>query len=596
MPLPIVFKRLIMAAALALASSPAAARDEIRIGVLAYLGVEHSMEEWAPTLRAIEAALPQARFEIRPLDHAGLDRALAAGEIDFVITNPGHYVELEANHGVSRIATRQSDVPVASAVLVRAERSDMQRLQDLKGKRVAIVGASAFGGYQVAWRELAAAGVDPDRDMTLVVEGLPMTRVIDALNSNKVDAGIVRACVMEQQQRAGQLTPGALRVLAPGDKLAGSCTVSSRIYPDWPFAKSRNTAPDLAKRIATALLTLEPAAGAASWTVPVDYQPVHELFRELMIGPYEALRHVTLMGQLRRHWQWVALAAFALLVWIAHVMRVEGLVRRRTRELAGLNADLTREIDARKAAEERDALHRREIDHAGRLSIVGEMASGLAHELNQPLAAIANYADGCQLRLRSGHIDATALIDATGRIRQQAERAGQIIQRMRAFVRKREPIKAPMDLSEVIGETVELFEGPARRAGVRLETRIAQSLPLVLADRVQVQQVLLNLLQNALDALRSRPERNGAITIEAETREAGVSIAVADNGAGMTSEVRAKLFDPFFTTKPDGLGLGLALCRSIAEEHDGRLSADDNPEGGAIMRLWLPVRGAGTTR
>ncbi len=575
---------------------PHVAAQDIKVGILAYLGAEHSLDEWAATVHTLKVALPRSRVEVRPLDHAGLSHALAQNEIDFVLTNPGHYVELEVAYGISRIATRQTGMPVASTIVVRSDRADLKSLRDLRGKSVAIVTTEAFGGFQVAWRELALAGIDPGKDLSLVAVGLPMTQVLSAVVSNRVDAGIVRGCLIEQRERSGDLARGAIRVLSPIPNEGTGCVVSSRLYPDWPIAKARRTSPELAKRVATALLTFEPPPGEPSWTVPVDYQPVHDLFRDLMIGPYESLRHVSLSEQLRRHWYWVVLALLSLLAWVAHVLRVEGLVRRRTRELAVANTDLTREITARKAAEERDALHRRELDHVGRLSIVGEMAGGLAHELNQPLAAIANYADGCQIRLQQGQIDGPALIDATGRIRQQAERAGQIIKRMRAFVRKREPIRTPVEPSEVIAETVELFEGPARRAGVQLNIKLGSALPLVNADRIQLQQVLLNLLQNALDALRDAPAGDKAIDVDLSARDLGVAISVIDNGLGISSDVAPRLFEPFFTTKPEGLGLGLALCRSIVEEHGGRLSAHDNPGGGTIMRVWLPAIKAETPR
>lgn len=566
----------------------ALAQDQVRLGVLAYLGAEHSLESWAPTVRALQSALPSKRVDVRPFDHSGLDRALASGDVDFVLTNPGHYIELEVAHGISRIATRQSDTPVASAIIVRSERTDITTLGDLKGKRVAIVGSAAFGGYQVAWRELAAVGIDTERDMTLEIEGLPMTGVIQAVLSNKVDAGIVRGCLVEQREREGALAKGAVRVLAPRSTPELPCIVTSRVYPDWPFAKARATSDELAKKVASALLAFDPEPGGAAWTVPVDYQPVHDLFRELMIGPYEPLRTVSIAQLLRRHWHWVALVMLALTAWLLHVVRVEGLVRRRTRELAVANAGLTREIEARTKAEERDALHRRELDHVGRLSIVGEMAGGLAHELNQPLAAIANYADGCQMRLEAGQTDRSALIDATRRIRQQAERAAQIIQRMRAFVRKREPSRTKIDLPEVVSETVEMFEGPARRAGAPITCHVNGALPCVDADRIQVQQVLLNLLQNALDALRAHDGADRRIRIETAQLDGGVSVSVIDAGPGIPADLKSRLFEPFFTTKPEGLGLGVALCRSIAQEHGGRLTASDNPGGGTIMSLWLP--------
>ncbi|MDC7787281.1 PhnD/SsuA/transferrin family substrate-binding protein [Rhodoplanes sp. TEM] len=587
---PFRFGLLLLLGALAGLPAGIARAETIRIGVLAFLGAEQSFEDWGPTARAIEAGLPGSTVVLVPHDHAGLDRAVAEGAVDYVITNPGHYVELEVAHGVSRIATLDSGMPVASAIMVRRERSDLNTLADLAGKRVAIVGTTAFGGFQAAWRELAAAGFDPFRDLAgLDTVGFPMTRVIDAVLSNRVDAGILRGCLLEQQEAEGAFAAGALRVLAPRDSPGTTCAVSSRVYPDWPIAKLRTTPAVAAKRVATALLTYQPPPGVPGWTVPLDYQPVHDAFRDLKIGPYESLRHITARELLARYWQVLALAGIALGAWAVHALRVERLVRRRTAELATVNADLVREIEHRRRVEEQEALHRKELDHAARLSILGEMAGGMAHELNQPLAAIANYADGCELRLRTTPVDTGALVHATKLIRQQAERAAQVIQRMRAFVRKREPVHAPVDLDEVVTEALEFFEGPGRRAGVTIETALAGALPPVCGDRIQLQQVILNLLQNAADASVGRGAGPWPVRVETLACEGGACVAVADRGEGMSEEVKARLFEPFFTTKPAGLGLGLALCHSIVEEHRGRLQAVDNPGGGTVMRLWLPA-------
>jgi two-component system, LuxR family, sensor histidine kinase TtrS len=570
-----------------------ASERTIRIGVLAYRGAEFSLDAWAPTARAIEAGMPGAEVRLVPLDFAGMNSAVAAGELDFVITNPGHYVELEVAHGISRIATLESRWPVASAIVVRRDRTDIRTLDDLRGKKVAIVGTNAFGGFQVAWRELAAAGVDPFADLGgLDSVGFPMTQVLDAVVSNKVDAGIVRGCLMEDREAEGKLAPGALRVLAPRPSPLTSCAVSSRLYPDWPLARLRGTPADIAKKVATAVLTYVPTDGGPAWTVPVDYQPVHELFRALRIGPYEYLRRVTLTEFAARYWHWLAAVAAGLLAWIWHVLRVERLVRRRTLELAAVNFDLREEIGKRRRVEEQEALHRKELDHAARLSTLGEMAGGLAHELNQPLAAIANYADGCELRLRGGDVDRAGLVEATRLIRQQADRAAQVIQRMRAFVRKREPVHARLDIDDLVAETVEFFEGLARRSGVVIGVALASGLPAIRGDRVQLQQVMLNLLQNSLDAMADNETAMRRIDIATSAQAAGVCITVADYGTGMSTDVKARLFEPFFTTKPNGLGIGLALCRSIIDEHGGRLDVDDNRGGGTIMRLWLPPAAA----
>ncbi len=564
----------------------ALAQERVRVGVLAYLGAEHSVEEWAPTLQALKRAMPQAQVSLESFDHAGLALQLAAGSLDFVITNPGHYVELEMKFGISRIATREPGIPVASSIITRAARNDITSMADLRGRTVAIVGEKAFGGFQVAWRELSEAGIDPYRDFRLLSLGLPMDRVIEAVQSGAADAGIIRACLVEQLGNAGE----GLKVLAPRLLAETKCIVSSRAYPHWPFSKARTTSPELAKRVATTLLTATQAPGEAGWTVPVDYQPVRELFRALKIGPYENLRHESLADLLRRYWPFVALAALAFAAWLIHVVRVEALVRRRTGELAQANAVLKQEMAARREAEERDLLHQRELDHAGRLSVLGEMACGLAHEINQPLTAITNYADGCALRLAGESVDLNELREATRRINEQAGRASAVIRQMRAFARKRKPDRVVLDLNGVVAETAGFFEGPVRRAGGRIRLELGEGLSPALADRIQIQQVLLNLLQNALDAERALDDGVSEIVVTTTVMDDGLAIRVADHGTGLSEEARKRLFEPFFTTKPQGLGLGLALCRSILEEHGGRLTATDNPGGGTVMTLWLPAQ------
>ena len=583
--------RLVMMLACLAIGAPENARAEtIRIGVLAYLGAKHSVEAWGATARAIEAGLPGSQVQLIPLDHDGLEHAIDSRSIDFVITNPGHYVELEVAHGISRIATLESSDPVASTIVVRRDRADIQTLADLRGKRIGTVGNNAFGGFQVAQRVLAEAGLDTATDIDRFdAVGFPMTRVVDAVINKKVDAGIIRGCVMEQLEAAGTLARGALRVLSPRPSSLTTCEVSSRVYPNWPFAKLRDTPAALAKKVVIALLAYTPPPGAPGWTVPVNYRSVHELFRELRVGPYKSLRHPGLLELIARYWQWLVAIGVGLIAWVWHVLRVERLVRRRTSELDVVNLDLRREIEKRRRIEEREALQRKELDHAARLLTLGEMAAGLAHELNQPLAAITNYADGCELRLRAGPVDAAELVDATRLIRDQAHRAAQVIQRTRAFVRKREPVHTTIDLGELVSETVEFFEGLARRAGATVDLAQARDLFHVSADRILLQQVLLNLLQNALDAMAETSPGERKIEVALFRRDNGACIRVSDRGCGIPDDIKARLFEPFFTTKPNGLGLGLALCRSIIDEHHGRLVIEDNPGGGTIMQLWLPL-------
>ncbi|MGC2854632.1 PhnD/SsuA/transferrin family substrate-binding protein [Novispirillum sp. DQ9] len=577
--------RLLLVLAL-LASGPAAAQAsagavEVRVGLLGFRGAERAVSDWEPTLRHLEAALPGHVFSGVVFDLPGMGAAVAAGEVAFVITNPGHYAELEAAHGVTRIATVETvaddrgggpkpAAAIGSAVVVRAAREDLRTFADLKGRRIAAVLPQAFGGFRVAWRELAAAGVDPFADAEMRFLGFPMEGIVAAVASGEADAGIVRTCLLEQMAAEGAIRLDDFRVLAPRDTGTLPCRSSTPLYPDWPFAKLAATPDALAKQVGMALLSMPASAGHA-WTVPVDYQPVHELFRALKIGPYAALAERSFAQMLRDYWPWLALAGLGLGWWVVHAARVEVLVRRRTEELRAAHAE------ARRA--------RQDQEHAARLALLGEMASSLAHEINQPLAAIANYANGCERRIRAG-ADPAGVAEGVRLIAGQAERAAAIIKRVRSFVGKRTGEVAPLDLSETVRAALDLFRDAGARRDMVLDTSLAPDLPAARGDRLQLELVVLNLLQNAADATAGQPHRHLSVTTRAVPD--GLEVAVADNGPGLAPEARHRLFEPFFTTKPHGMGLGLSLSRSILEAHGGRLWVEDAPGGGACFRFILP--------
>ena len=290
---------------------------------------------------------------------------------------------------------------------------------------MAVVSADAFGGWKVIWREMEDAGLPPARLGGLVETGFPMESVVEAVRSGRAAAGVLRACVLEDLIAAGRVRPDEFTVVGERSAAGFPCRLSSRLYPDWPFARLAGIPPDLAKAVTSALLAM-PAVDGRAWTAPQDYTGVHALFRQLKIGPYDYLAHVTLSGFLRAQWPWLLAGGVAAAWWVVHVARVETLVRRRT-------AELTREIQSREMAEDEARRTREQRDQFSRLGILGEMASNIAHELNQPLAAIANYAEGMTHAIDRGRSDAAFLRAGARGIAGEAERAGAIIQRIRAF-------------------------------------------------------------------------------------------------------------------------------------------------------------------
>jgi signal transduction histidine kinase len=248
------------------------------------------------------------------------------------------------------------------------------------------------------------------------------------------------------------------------------------------------------------------------------------------------------------------------------------------------------DITERKEAEEVSRQQQEKLQMTARLITVGEMASTLAHEINQPLAAIANYNSGSVRRLRSGAWNAQELIEAMEKSGEQAERAGRIIRRVREFVRKREPDFAPCDVNEVIAGVAGMVQIEAEKYGTTLHLDMAPALPPARADKVMIEQVILNLVKNGIEAMQETAHDGRALTIRTSPDASGaVEIAVADSGQGLPAQLEENLFTPFFTTKPQGMGMGLHICRSIIEMHDGRLWASRRPAGGSTFHFTLPA-------
>ena len=248
-------------------------------------------------------------------------------------------------------------------------------------------------------------------------------------------------------------------------------------------------------------------------------------------------------------------------------------------------SDVTEERRARElVAKHRDAAHR-----TARLIALGEFASAIAHELNQPLAAIATYNHSCMRMLQSGNADSGELQQAMHICRDQAKRAGKIIQRLRDLLRPPGPAFAEQDLNELVGAVLRLAEPAAREAGISFEPRLAAHPPVVRADRLLIEQVALNLVRNAVEAVETLPAERRRITVATRIEPDGSgTLSVADLGDGVPREAKARLFDPFVTTKPGGLGLGLSICRSVVEAHGGAIRHHPNGERGAVFAFTLP--------
>jgi len=248
------------------------------------------------------------------------------------------------------------------------------------------------------------------------------------------------------------------------------------------------------------------------------------------------------------------------------------------------------DISDRREAEERLERLQAELAHVDRLKIMGEMGTGLAHELNQPLTAILMQAELACRKLDLGcQLDADELKRTWQMIADQAYRSGQIIRRMRDFIRKSDPVEAPLDFGELLDEVLSLLRSDLRNRGIQVALNVASPLPKIVADKIQVQQVLLNLTRNAVEAMEETPPEARSLSIQATVRGEFLEIAVSDTGRGIPPDKADQLFSVFHSTKAAGMGLGLAICRSIVEGHGGRIWASPNGERGSVFTLTLPI-------
>lgn len=560
---------------------------EHRIGVLLRDGERVAPERWTATADYLTRQIPGHAFEIVPLSRPAMNGAVSRGELAFVLTDAGHFVYLAATYGVSDVATAQDSwhgtvySSVGAVVITRADRRDIGWMSDLKGKSFMADDPESFEGFRLAWWELKAHDIDPFRDFSrLEFTNLAPEDIVEAVRRNSVDAATVRTGVLEQMAAERSLDLGELRLLHPHTAPGYPFLRSTELYPEWILAKTRETPEQFGESVAVALRAMsrrDPAAAErryAAWIAPADSRPVRELLWDLQLPPYQERPDPTLMDVARRHWTWLAASLVLLLsltAMVLHVLRVNYRL-----DLSRRYLERARTLEA-------------QIAQAGRISAMGEMTTTLAHELNQPLAAIVNYAKGGIRRLRFGGMSQDELFTVFERIATEGNRSAEILRRLRDFVGKRRALHLPRDVNRIVREAVTLAELKARQKGVTIRLELSDDVAPVLADAIQIQQVVVNLVHNAIEAIDDAGWRRRDVVVETRPNaRSGVDVTVRDTGPGFHINGVERMFEPFVSTKRGGMGLGLSISRSIVEAHGDQLRAMPSPDGGAMFTFTLP--------
>ena len=689
-------------------SNVSADNSFIKIGVLNNQNKANNevIRLWEPTADYLAMKLPGYDFEIVPLGFYEVEAAVGQGKVDFILTNPGIFVSLAARNWVTPLATMNNVIgdesfsTFAGVIFTRSDNKSINSLADLKGKRFIAVNENSLGGFQMAWREMREAGIDPYDDLFQLVFVNGHQQVVQAVIDGKAEAGTVRTDTLEHLYREGRLDPALIRIINSKQSADFPLVRSTRLYPEWPLSKVQHVSSELAEKVTLTLVRMPSdfpsrfSGGYAKWTLPQDYSDVRALFKDLKLPPYAFTDQFTLTDALSRYWYWALLGfstLLALLVTISSASRrnkrlelakkkleyqhelivnsvTDGIygvdkkgcctfVNHAMQEMTGwqlndllgkqllpllhhtrkngshalvsdcpmfdsfedssphFNSDdifwkkngesiaveysstpindhagdiiggvvVFRDISERKEARDKLQLHELQLSHVSRLSMLGEMASGIAHEINQPLTAITTNSIACIRMLEANDPNIDKCADTLEKVVGQAERAGEVIRHIRHFVAKDPQELQPVCIQDMIDTVLDLLHSELQRQDIKLILSITDPKHMVLAQGIQIEQVIMNLVHNAVEALESIKSHKRQITLSTiPVSDNKLEVRVSDNAHGVSDKVLEQLFDPFVTTKSKGMGLGLSISQSIVEAHGDRIHVDSDQQGASF--------------
>ncbi|MEH6471795.1 MAG: PhnD/SsuA/transferrin family substrate-binding protein [Halopseudomonas sp.] len=557
---------------------------ELKVAVLAYRGSERALNRWASTMAYLNEHIPGYHFKAMPMNLAQLDQAVLDASIDFAITNAGQFVRLGSKQGMSWLATLKSrrhkgrGPVIGSALLVRAD-SNYHSLEDLQHTRLGAVSPLAFGGFQIYWGEMASQGYRPEQFFgEIKFSDFPVGALAFWVRDGLVDAAVVPACMLETLAEEGLIDFSAYRVIGAKSIVGFDCLTSSQLYPNWSFSTLKSTPPTVAEQVAQVLLLLPVDASAAvdsgslGWTAPVSSYDIHQLYQRLDIHPWQQPWWLEMRAWLLRNWQWSLTLLVLMILGFCHHLWVQLMMQKRTRELQTMHDELMHQ--------------QQQLEHAQRVAILGELSSNLAHELNQPLAAINSYAEGGIIRQQTG----AAELDVSGllaKISAEAQRGGHIIERVRGFVLNGEAKREWVDLVVLVAETLKLLDYELKKYQLELQLELQQAPLMASVDPVEIQQLLVNLVRNGIEAMSQVPGPHRLRVGARAESSSNIMLWVEDSGKGVGEASLETLSKSFYSTKPDGLGLGMSICRRIVEAHDGRIEMTPGAEGGTRLVCML---------
>lgn len=570
------------------AAALSADRPVVRIGLVDTFPPDFYINTYAATVQYLKHRLPQYRFESVEFANDAALTAEEAKSLDFLVSSAGTFGIRGQELGIEHIVMRKrADVKnasrsVAAVFVVRADDKRIKTLEDMRHKRAAATTATSFDGWLIAQDAVAQAGFNPEKFFSSIqFTEFNYPDVISRVLVGQADVGILRRCQLEQLEEQGLVDPKAVRVVNGKDAADEPCRRSTDLFPAEVIAVFPHTNAELAKDVTIALLQM-PASGKEDesweWVTVNDLVNVTGLMERLSLGSFAYQRELTVEALARRYYREIILVLALITATIFHILRVDALVMQRTRELV-------QTIKEKEALLERIKHTQQYLQLLERNTIVSQLSSLFAHEMKQPVTNIINYATGLEMLRKSGRDNLPAVDSALSAINDQAHRMAQIVDRVRAYAKHEALPKSECVLSDIVKTMLENFR-LAQKSVSSVEVDVPADIR-VSAEPVSLELLLLNLVRNAERAAASAASPK--VSIKAESSGEEVRVTVTDNGPRVDDALFEKLSRIGGVQSSQGLGMGLAIAKGIAENHNGHLEFSRSRDGGLAVTLVMPT-------